>query len=249
MEDRIASPPQAPPPEPTPWFRRVTFYSLLAGLCPLIPVPFLDDRVLASVKRAQIKALAAERGVALSPAQLEYLAGTYRRTMGCAARLAWALRTVTVKLLGKIVRKLLVVLAVKEGVDTASRTFHEGYLLHVLFDPAEAATAAPADDAAAWRARWAMEGAIAELDPRPVNQAVRRLFRGSRGTLRAAAQTLARPYRRGEGGSEALPEAEEEQLLGGLGDRLAADLWQERGYLANLEARFKAWLSTPDPNP
>lgn len=42
------------------WFRQVTFHSLLAGLCPIIPVPFLDDRVLAGVRRKMVRDLAAE---------------------------------------------------------------------------------------------------------------------------------------------------------------------------------------------
>ena len=233
------------PPAPVPWFREVTFYSVLAGLCPLVPVPFLDDRVLAAVRRAQVRALARERGVALTPVQLEYLAGTYRVARGCweqAGRAAYAL---TVKLLGKLFRKVFVFLAVKEGVDTASRAFHEGYLLHLLFDPAEPATRAPADDLAAWRARWAMEGALAEVDPRPVNQAIRRAFRGSLGLLRNGARVLARSARRrGRRGGGGLPEAEEERIVGGVRDRLAAELWEQQGYLQALEARFLRWLGS-----
>lgn len=227
-----------------PWFRRVTFYSLLAGLCPLIPVPFLDDRVLAAVRRSLVRTLARERGVALTPVQLEYLAGTYRVARGCWQQAGGAAYAVTVKLVGKIFRKVVVFLAVKDGVDTASRAFHEGYLLHLLFDPAEPGTEAPADDLAAWRARWALEGAVAEVDPRPVNQAIKRAFRGSRGLLREGARVLARsaPSRRGARRPGELPEAEEERLLGGLRDRLAAELWEERGYLEALEARFLRWL-------
>lgn len=229
----------------------MTFYSLLAGLCPLIPVPFLDDRVLAAVRRSMVRTLARERGAALTSVQLEYLAGTYRVPQGCWRRVGHAVYALTVKLLGKLFRKVLVFLAVKEGVDTASRTFHEGYLLYLLFDPAEPGTEAPADDRAAWRARWAMEGAITEVDPRPVNQAIRRAFRGSRGLLREGARVLARSApsrigRRRRGGG-ALPEAEEERLLGGLRDRLAAELWEEQGYLRGLEARFLRWLGAGDP--
>jgi hypothetical protein len=233
------------PRAPVPWFRGVTFYSLLAGLCPLIPIPFLDDRVLAAVRRAMVRTLARERGVALTPLQLEYLAGTYRVASGCwqqAGRAAYAL---TVKLVGKLFRKVFVFLALKEGVDTASRAFHEGYLLHLLFDPAEPGTEAPADELAAWRARWAMEGAIAEVDPRPVNQAIKRAFRGSFGVLRDGAGVLARSARRfGRRGPGGLPEAEEERILGGLRDRLAAELWEQQGYLQALEARFLRWLGS-----
>lgn len=228
-----------------PWFREVTFYSVLAGLCPLIPVPFLDDRVLAAVRRAQVRSLARERGVALTPVQLEYLAGTYRVSRGCWEQVGRAAYALTVKLLKKVFRKVFFFLAAKEGVDTASHAFHEGYLLHLLFDPAEPGTEAPADELAAWRARWAMEGAVAEVDPRPVNQAIKRAFRGSRGLLRDGASVLARSARRhGRRGAAGLPEAEEERIMGQLRDRLAAELWEQQGYLEALEARFLRWLGS-----
>jgi uncharacterized protein (DUF697 family) len=226
----------------------VTLYSVLAGLCPLIPVPFLDDRALAAVKRTMVRDLARQRGVALSPLQVDYLAGTYRVPRGFWEWLGRTAVALTVKLAGKLFRKIVFVFAIKEGVDTASRAFHEGYLLHLLFDPAEPATEAPRDDLAAWRARWAVAGAVSELDPRPVNQAIRRAFRGRRRAMRQGARALGSAVRKqGEAGAAAVPQAEEERLLGGVGDRLAAELWQERGYLAELEARFLRWVRASHP--
>ncbi|HLE84551.1 MAG TPA: hypothetical protein VJG13_09445, partial [Thermoanaerobaculia bacterium] len=233
---------------PVPWFRGVTLYSVLAGLCPLIPVPFLDDRALAAVKRTMVRDLARQRGVALSPLQVDYLAGTYRVPRGFWEWLGRTAVALTVKLAGKLFRKIVFVFAIKEGVDTASRAFHEGYLLHLLFDPAEPATEAPRDDLAAWHARWALAGAVSEIDPRPVNQAIRRAFRGRRGAMRQGARVLGRSIRsQGAGAAAELPAAEEERLLGGVGDRLAAELWQERGYLAELEARFLRWVAAARP--
>lgn len=224
---------------PKPWFRRVTFYSVLAGLCPLIPVPFLDDRALAAVKRRMTAELARERAVPLTPLQVDYLAGTWREPRGCLGQAARAAMALTVKLAGKLFRKLVIVLAVKEAVDAASRAFHEGYLLHLLFDPGEPATRAPTGEEEAWRARWAVDQAVSELDPRPVNQAMKRAFRGSRALLFRGSRVLGRSVRTGAAASA---EAEEERLLGGLLDRLAAELWEERGYLAGLESRFLRWF-------
>jgi uncharacterized protein (DUF697 family) len=235
----------------------VTLYSVLAGLCPLIPVPFLDDRALAAVKRTMVRDLARQRGVALSPLQVDYLAGTYRVPRGFWEWLGRTAVALTVKLAGKLFRKIVFVFAIKEGVDTASRVFHEGYLLHLLFDPAEPATEAPRDDLAAWRARWALNGAVSELDPRPVNQAIKRAFRGRRGALRKGARELGRSVRSAgaEGAGEgALPQAEEERpttalcaaVPGGVRDRLATELWAEQGYLAELEGRFLKWVRAAD---
>ncbi len=255
MRDRIAKeqprsapPGEAPAPPPSaPWLRRVAFYSLLAGLCPLIPVPFLDDRVLAAVRRRLVRELARERGAALTARQVDYLAGTARAPRGCLGWLGWAVWSLTVRLLAKLFRKVLLVFAVKESVDTASRTLHEGYLLRAAFDPAADAAPAPADDLAAWRVRWAIEETLAEVDPRPVDRALKRIFRGGRRALRRAARRLAAPFRRRRAAGDAdLPEAEEERLLGGMVDRLARELSDQQGYFAALEARFRAALETAE---
>lgn len=248
MRDGIASTPptDAGASRPGPWFRRVTFYSVLAGLCPLIPVPFLDDRALAAVRRRMTGELARRSGVALTPLQVDYLAGTWREPRGCVERAGLLLFALTVRLAAKLVRKLLIVLAAKEAVDEASRAFHEGYLLHLLFDPAGAATRAPAGDHGAWRARWAIERTLAEVDPRPVNQALGRAFRASRRLLRRGSRVLGRAARAGAGAAAAA-EAEEERLLGGMLDRLAGELWDQQGYLAGLGARLLYWLGRAEP--
>ncbi len=205
-------------------------------------MPFLDDRVLAAVRRRLVRELARERGAALTTRQVDYLAGTVQPGRGCLGWLGWALWSVTVRLSAKLFRKVLLVFAVKESVDTASRTFHEGYLLGAALDPTSGAGPAPADDLAAWRVRRAIEETLDEVDPRPVDQVLKRAFRGSRRVLRRAARRLAGSFRRGHGGDGDLAEAEEERLLGDVVDRLAGELAHEAGYLTVLEARFRFWL-------
>lgn len=258
MADGIASPPGPPAATdrggstaPVPWFRGVTFYSVMAGLCPLIPVPFLDDRVLDAVKRRMTTVLARERGVTLTARQRDFLAGTWSEPKGCLERAGGLAVKLTVKLVGKIFRKVLIFLALKEASDVASRTFHEGYLLHLLLDPATPPgwpePGEPRADDGAWRARWAIDQAIGETDPRPVNRAVRRAFRGSGAVLRRSARVLARGARAGDARGEertAAVEAEEESRLSGVVDPLASELWRERGYLDALEARFRHWHRT-----
>jgi len=254
-----------PPVARPSWFRHVTFHSLLAGLCPIIPVPFLDDRVLAGVRRKMVRDLAAERGVPLDPPPSpvnDVLAGTAGVRRGCLGTVAWIAFSLTVRLLGKLFRKVLILFAVKESVDTASRVFHEGYLLHLIFewapawDGVEGRPALDHDRALALRA--AMEATVAEVDPRPLEQALRRAFRGSRGLLRQGARLLTRAGARagkGEAGAgaassrtgERIPEAEERRLLGGLVDRLTAELWEQQGYLEALEERFRETLAAAGP--
>ena len=259
----------APPAVPRPaWFRQVTFHSLLAGLCPLIPIPFLDDRVLAGVRRKMVRDLAAERGWtgdrALDRHRVDVLAGTRDESRGCLGWVGWIAFSLTLRLLAKIFRKILIVFAVKESVDTASRVFHEGYLLHLTFAWAPSWSAQPdgeGDDgpaaglspARAQAVRRTIEATLDEVDPRPLEQVLRRTFRGSRRLLRRGARLLtrrratagARPPR----GERALPEEEERRLLGRVLDRLVADLWEERGYLTALEARYRRALAAPPPLP
>lgn len=234
---------------PVPWFRRVAVHGLVAGLCPLIPVPFLDDRVLSAVRRGMVRTLARERGVALSPVQVNYLAGTYRAPRGCLARTGALVVALTLKLGKKLFRKILIFLAVKESVDTASRVLHEGYLVHVLLDPAIAGTRAPGDDADAWRARWALEATLAAADPRPVEQAIRRTFRGSRGALRRAARSLAHAMKRNRGRLDPEEAVSGEASLRGLVDRLTAELWQERSYWTALDEDFARRLAATADSP
>ena len=213
-------------------------------------MPVQDDRALTAVRRGMVRTLARERGVALSPVQVDYLAGTYRAPRGCLARTGAIAVALTFTLGRKLFRKILIFLAIKESADTASRVLHEGYLIHVLLDPAIAATRPPADDADAWRARWALEGAVAAADPRPVEQAIRRTFRGSRGALRRAARRLAHAMQRSRGGLAPEEAVSGEATLRNLVDRLTAELWQERGYWTALERDFARRLAaTADAPP
>jgi len=271
-------PPEAPRPD---WFRQVTFHSLLAGLCPLIPIPFLDDRVLAGVRRKMVRELASEQGwtgeQALDREAVDWLAGTRGESRGCLGWIGWIAFSLTLRLAAKIFRKILIIFAVKESVDTASRVFHEGYLLHLTFAWAPSWSAQPGreedDDGRAaglsprlspGRARavrGTIEATLDDVDPRPLEQILRRTFRGSRRLLRRGARLLtrrgaaataqpaqsaqsARDGRQG-GGERALPEDEERRLLGRVLDGLVADLWEERGYLAALEERYRDELSAP----
>src|SRR4051794_9816184 len=49
-----------------PHFRRLTFFSALAGLCPLIPVPIVDDRTLGMIHRRMVREIGESRSLDLS---------------------------------------------------------------------------------------------------------------------------------------------------------------------------------------
>lgn len=256
-------------------FRRLTFYGVLGGLCPLVPVPFLDDWLLARVRGWMVAELGPRRAPGLSEESVAILAG--RRDAqgwpGCVGGCLWALQKVTVKLLVKLFRKLVYFLAVRDGIQAATLLVQEGYLTlealgHDLF---RQDLPAGGQEAAARRLRTAVLATLEGSDIRPVRQAVGRIFRGSRALLVRAARLLVRPFlrrgarRRAEAGpAEETAAAEtldrEEELLGGLVDRLAASLWGNREHFRrlarDLESRLEgtavegeeAWTAEP-PGP
>ena len=100
-------------------------YSVLAGATPLIPVPFLDDIVLARVEKAMVAAIFAGHGHTLNDQEVEALvkeppSGCF--LLGCFSKaILWPIK--------KIIRKVLFVLEIKRATDIASFTLTRGFLL------------------------------------------------------------------------------------------------------------------------
>lgn len=261
-----SEPPQLPPEAPAeagpslayPAFRQLTFHAVLAGLCPLVPVPFLDDWLLARVRRILVADLGRSRDLDLAQEVRIALAGGSDgwRFTGCAAGCLWLLRKVVLKLLVKLSRKVFYFLAVGESLHAATQVFHEGYLLAYALD----AEGPPRHPEAARRLRRDVLATVEAMDLTPVRDTLGRTFQGSRRQLRRAARVLARPFssrrRRRRMEDEAAVRAaaeevraEEEALLGSLVDRLARTLWGNRQYLARLEARFEARRGESEEGP
>lgn len=226
-------------------FRRLTFYSILGGLCPLIPVPFMDDWTLGQVQRRMIGELARRAGVALTPQGPKILTGAddpgWR---GCLGTLGWALREVTGAILGKLFRTVFFFLTIRRSVRRSAETLHLGYLFaHALRLEPQALS-----EERARAVRAAVMKTLAEVDTQPIHRTLFRDFRQSLSLLLQAAALFRRflPRRKKKketdlaGQSEAF--RQQEELLGGLTDRLAADLWGNREYFAGLEKVFEGNL-------
>lgn len=253
------------------WFSRITFHSLLAGLCPLIPVPFLDDRALAWVRRRQVEEALRARGLSPSPSQVAVLTGEGEGDAGGGClRIAfvWPLVKLSLYLVKKLFRKVVFFLLLNDCAESFSVTFHEAYLLHhaLVHGPLDEAALASSSPRLT-QVRHAMRQACREVDPRPVHQLVRRTFRGSRQAVLEASRLLGtmlrflvRPLRRGAAVATAEPQQElpeQEPQLAGVLDRLTAALWHQDGYRRHLTRRFEAALATaeeaapvpPSPSP
>lgn len=226
-------------------FRTVTFHAVVAGLAPLIPVPFLDDWVLGRIRRRMVEELARRQEPGLTAEEVAVLAGAEdrRRRPGCFAGLAWLLGKLTLTLTRKLFRKVLYVLAVREGVHTAARTFHEGYLVLRTLERH------PRPDAGTARA--ATLATLEEIDLRPIRRAMGRAFRGSRELVGQAVAILSRwaaPTRDRDDPAatrtgEATALEREAELLAPLVDRLAARLWGDRAYFEHLGALYAGHLA------
>jgi len=243
----------APPPVPKaaaaavpPWFRAVVWDSLLGGLCPLLPIPFLDDVVLARMRRRMVEHLTKRWQVTLTPAQLALLSGG-GRGMSAGRLLAKA----AIYPFKEMLRKVLYFLAIKDAVDTFSLLFHQGYLVHALLAHGALGRGGPADDGRVAVAAAAVHGTLAATDTRPLRRLLVGVLRNSRDLVRGTVRWLAARLRRGrdaaplveaiaeEGASRPeLGSPDAEQLL----DRLLRALWGERGYLERLDAELSRRL-------
>jgi hypothetical protein len=228
-----ASEPQSSPVPPQ--LQRVALHAVASGLTPLIPVPFLDEYALRRVREQMVRAILRERSLFAPDRTVTVLAGLHPRegsrvqwlaskAFFLSLRLAWR----------KVYRRLALALWVKDCVDMASISLHHGYLLQHALERGDLDGNNLASEEAARRVHAAIDAACKELDPRPVNQALRRLFAGSRLLLDELARALASSWN----GAPRKPEQGEEQEVASLAERLAAAMWEERGYFQSLEALY-----------
>jgi hypothetical protein len=236
-------------PAPPAWFRLVVWDSLVGGLCPLLPVPILDDLALRRVRRHLVQRLCQAAGVAPTAYQVTLLAGGRRGLTvgGCAAK-------AVLYPLKKIYRKVLYFLAIKEAVDTFSLLFHQGYLLQVALDRGALGRQGTPSDGAAHATGLAILNTLEAADTRPINRMIRGVLVGSLGLVAASVRFMASRFRRRTPLEQlAAKGADPERLAAAspateaLLDRLLALLWGEERYRQRLEDELVARLWPPPP--
>jgi hypothetical protein len=235
-------------------FRRLTFYSVLGGLCPLIPVPFVDDWALAQVQRRMVWEVARHAGIALSSQEGKILAGGGESGWrGCLGSIVWALREVIGAVLGWLFRTVFYFLTIRRSVRRSSETLHLGYLFdHSLRLETAAFPPASSPEERSRLVRAAALKSLEQIDDRAVYQTLIRDFRRSLSLLLQAAALFRRflPRRRKRRTTDLAAQGEvfqrEEELLGGFVDRLSANLWGNQAYFAELERLFESNLSTTE---
>jgi len=229
-----------PTPQPSsapPQLGRVAFHAVASGLTPLIPVPFLDDFALLQVRERMVRSMLQEHGLPTPQKAVTVLAGSHLLGHTLGGRVLGLLKSVALFPAKLLFRRLFFVLWVKDCVDMASMSLHHGYLLQHALARGDL-DARGLEGEAPGRVHAAIDAACREVDPRPVNQLLRRLFAGSRLLLAEATQAFLSPLR----GQPRVPEKGEEAEVSSLADRLAAALWEQRGYFTALEQHYEQHL-------
>ncbi len=221
--------------------QRVALHAVASGLTPLIPVPFLDEYALRRVREQMVRSILRERSLSAADRTVTVLAGLHPREgsrlqqfVGKAAllslRLAWR----------KAYKRFATALWVKDCVDMASLSLHHGYLLQHALTKGHLDALSLANEDTARRVHSAIDAACKELDARPVNQVLRRLFTGSQLLLTELAKALDKWT-----GSPRTPQQGEAQEVASLAERLAAAMWEERGYFQSLESLYEKHFRAP----
>ncbi len=226
---------------------RLIFYSLVGGLTALIPFPWVDDWAGEWIRRRMVKELFRQRRLELAPEVLAaFLVPPPGAHRGCLYQALFWVIGLPLRLVGyflrSVFRKLLIVLAVKQAGDRASRIFHEGFLLDAALH--QGWIAPPFTVAGGSFVRSCVARTLAGVDMSPVTSVFRQILRLNRATfVRAAgAWQRLRPQARTD---EALRESyleQERRMLGRVVAATADLLGGQSGYLADLEARFRAEL-------
>jgi hypothetical protein len=234
-----------------PGFRRLTFFSVLGGLCPLLPDAAGEVPAFEAVCTRMVTELGGSRDLALAPEEVRTLAA------GAADDPPISGRGSLLQSLGHLLRRPFPSLAVRSGVRRSVlrsiQTFGRGYLLlHAA--GLEMADLHPPDRTAAnvQQVQAAIEATLRAADDRPLEKAIAPAYRRSAAVLLRAADLLAGFLRRPAGGGSAGPEAiaagsgalaAEGKILSPLVDQIAAALWNDREGLAGLEKSFETHLA------
>jgi hypothetical protein len=229
MTESTSRPSSAPPPE----LGRVAFHAVASGLTPLIPIPFLDDYALRQVRERMVRAVLEEHGLSTAPAKaVGILAGSHV-TSSLGGQLLGLLKTVALFPFKKILRKAFFVLWVKDCVDMASYSLHHGFLLQHALTRGDLNASTVTGDAPL-KVHAAIVATCKEQDSRPINQLLGRLFAGSKLLIAEATKALMNPLL----AQPRVPQQGEAAEVASLADRLAAALWEERGYFTALQERY-----------
>ncbi len=214
--------------------RIIAAHSALAGVCPLIPLPYVDDLVIRRITRRMCSALYEAHDLHLTPSGERVLTAApsvWRRGAATSAAL-FPMR--------KLLRKVAYLLAIKDCSDVASSVFHDGWLLAHLLEHGQHGRGPSLEDTRyLQKVRKAMLRTYKDVDPAPLRRALLGAFLGARVGVEHAVQAVQR--RRGD---KAAP-VESNKEVEPVASRMQAAAMGQWQYLDLLERRFRRQLGLP----
>jgi hypothetical protein len=154
--------------------------ALLAGLSQAIPIPLFDDEIETLMQKRMIRHIFAAHRLSVSDADIQLLQrpggpGGAKRAVNSMAFITF--KRLLKRIAIKIVQKTTIVLDAKVISDTFSRTYTMGYLLDL------AVRQQWLRQRSLQQIRAAIDVVCSETDTSPVNRAVAKVFRESKGLL------------------------------------------------------------------
>lgn len=224
--------------------RQIILHAVLAGLTPLIPIPFVDDLVKTYFKRRMVRKLAASHEQGFPDSDVATLADD--PDTGC---LRGCLTTVLVYPLKAVFRKIFFFLEWKRAIDVVSHTYYQGFLVESAM---AARWVAPAGAKDAREVRAAIDQVLTQLNTSLIERAVTGIFRQSKSALRSAARLLQNGLRhlRGKPSEQQVAEviealeAQEEREVEGVINQLQSAINKiPAEHFEHLRAQLAAALS------
>ena len=203
--------------------RIVATHSAIAGLCPLIPLPYVDDLLIRRVTRRMCGVLYEAHGLHLTPASARAL------TRAPTHWLRGAATSVALFPVRKLLRKVVYVMAINDCAQVASSVFHDGWLLARLLERGPQARSLE-DPRYLHKVRNAMLQTYADINPAPLRRALVGAFLGAR----VGAEHAVRAVQRLRRGDAAGPGDRVDDLI----SRMRAAAMGEWRYMDALERSF-----------
>ncbi len=210
----------------------------MAGLCPLIPVPFVDDLIIRRISRHMAEALFEAHQRALTDAGAKALTAT---SPGWVRGAASSIAMMPVR---KVLHKVMYLLAIKDCADVSSAIFHDGWLLaYWLEHGAHDVKPGHWDDTRyLQKVRKAMQRTYKDIDPAPLRRALVGAFLGAKVGAEQGARAAQRLLRPGSAGEATADDAHMDTLVSRMRDA-AMSQWQ---YIESLEQTFRHHLKLPE---
>jgi hypothetical protein len=217
-----------PPPD---WFRNVVWGSLIAGCCPPLPLPFIDDWARNYLRRQLTRRILADHGLQLPDHQVRILAGEHPSSC------LWVIISFPFRWL-RLLRVILWVASANRVMRAISSVFLEAYLISHAVRNGKLDSAP--DDRSVTRVRHVIENTRKKTSLSPLEPLIRKTIARSLSSVRQFSRAIAKKiwsrWKSGQTATEtdtAVPSLPETTTP--WAEDLIRTMWEHRADLVPLE--------------